>query len=580
MKTVSVEVLADGASEATEKFALVVESPASPTIGLRGLVGEATIRDDDTGHGPVMSVADAVAVEGSQNYLSFEVSLSEAALDTVTATYRALEGTAASNDLYYGFDRSDRSIGVIEFAPGETSKIIYILASSDSTDERDESVYLQLTNLSDNASFAGGEDMLRATGIISDNDGVGSNLALLVSDPVVVEGDNGGKQAVFEIRLTSPLAESLSVNYQTRDISATAGSDYVAAVGAVSFAAGETFKSVAVDIVSDDMGELTESFGLVVEAPDNLSLSAEGLAGEATIRDDDTTPKPVISVSDAEANEGSSNYLTFELTLSEASTSAVTVDYRAKAGSGDGNDLYYGFDRASRTSGTVTFEPGETSKLLYILTKTDSIDEVDETILLELSNAVGGSFAGGANTTVAQGFIYDNDGVGPNRAIVVSAAITREQGQDIAEYEIPILMSEAASIPLSFNVAALDQSAELGLDYRLLDSAITFLPGETSTAVRVQILGDGLDEMTETFSLAVTPQDGVPFVGTIPAGVISILNGPKVPTQGNDVLEGTAGSDRVNLLGGNDLYLGLAGDDLVWGVTVATPSSDQKAPTA
>ncbi|WP_299030415.1 Calx-beta domain-containing protein [uncultured Sulfitobacter sp.] len=563
VKSVSVDVLGDALAERSEQFALVIDAPSDPSVGIRGLVGEATIRDDDTGSGPVVSVADAVALEGDNQYLSFEVSLSEAALDTVTMRYRAHEGTASSNDLDWGFDVSDRSVGFVTFAPGQTSRIIYIEANTDSFDERDESVYLDLANLSENARFAGGETSLRATGIITDNDGTGSNVALLVSDPVLVEGDIGVKQAVFEVRLSSAVADTVNVNYQTRDITATAGSDYTAALGTLTFAPGETLKTVAVDILGDADAEVTERFALVVAAPDNISLNEEGLAGEATIQDDDTTPQPVISIADAVSREADNNYLTFEINLSEASNSPVTIDYRAREGTAISTDLDWGFDVTNRTVGTVTFNPGETSRLLYIEANTDSLDERDETIIMELSNATGASFAGGTSTALAHGWIFDDDGLGPNRAISVAPAITREQGVDVAEYEIPIYMSRTASVALSFDVAAVDQSAELGLDYRLLDSSITFLPGEMSAAVRVQILGDGLDEITETFALSVTPQDGVPFVGTIPAGIVSIQNGPRVPTNGDDVLDGTTSPDVINLLAGNDRYDGLAGDDLV-----------------
>ncbi|UOA26161.1 Calx-beta domain-containing protein [Pseudosulfitobacter sp. DSM 107133] len=565
VKTVSVSVLGDALAEATESFALVVGQPSTGTVSVDGLGGVATIRDDDTGTGPVVTVHDAVAVEDHNEYLSFEVTLSEASLQPVSMNYRALAGTGNSDDLNWGLDYNDRTSGTIEFAPGVTSKIIYIQVEGDNVDERDESIYLRLTDLSETARFAGGESRIQATGIIHDNDGAGSNLALLVSDPALIEGDSGSKYAVFDIRLSSALSDPLTVNYQTKDITAVAGSDYFARIGSVNFAPGELVKSVRVEVIGDATAELNESFALIVEAPDTLSLDANGLVGEATIMDDDTTPGPVISVANAFALEGHNEYLAFEVSLSEASTSEVTVDYRALEGTGEGSDLNYGFDYSGRTVGSITIAPGQTTRRIYIQTEGDSDDERDETIMMELSNAVGASFADGAASVQAVGFILDNDGLGPNRAVSVAPAITREKGGDVAEYEIPILMSQAASVALSFDVAAVDQTAVLGQDYRLLDSSITFLPGETSTAVRVQILGDALDENTETFALSVTLQEGMPFVGSVPAGIVTILNGPRIPTPGDDVLEGTSGPDVIDLLAGDDFYNGLGSDDLVRG---------------
>lgn len=565
LKTVSVPVLGDAVAEATESFALVVGQPSNQTVGVDGLGGVATIRDDDTGTGPVVTVHDAVALEDHNEYLSFEVTLSEASLQTVSMNYRAFEGTANSDDLNYGFDYDKRTSGTIEFAPGVTSKIIYIQVEGDSVDERDESIYLQLSELSETARFAGGESRVQATGIIHDNDGAGSNLGLLVSNPVLQEGDTGSKYAVFEIRLSNALSQPQTVNYETKDITAVAGSDYFAKTGSVHFAPGELVKSVSVEVIGDATGELNESFALIVEAPDTLSLEADGLVGEATILDDDTTPGPVISVTNAVAVEGHNEFLTFEVALSEASASEITVDYRALEGTGESSDLNYGFDYSGRTVGSISFAPGQTTRRIFIQTEGDSDDERDETIMMELSNAVGASFADGAASVQAVGFILDNDGLGPNRAVSVAPVITREKGGNVAEYEIPILMSQAASVALSFDVAAVDQTAVLGQDYRLLDSSITFLPGETSTAVRVQILGDASDESTETFALSVTLQEGMPFVGSVPAGVVTILNGPKIPTSGDDVLEGSSGPDVIDLLAGDDFYNGLGGDDLVRG---------------
>ena len=58
-----------------------------------------------------------------------------------------------------------------------------------------QEVILRLSNLSVNASFAGGMPSLSVLGVIEDNDGSGPNRALLVSDPVIVEGDGGQRFA-------------------------------------------------------------------------------------------------------------------------------------------------------------------------------------------------------------------------------------------------------------------------------------------------------------------------------------------------------------------------------------------------
>ncbi|SDF40374.1 DUF4214 domain-containing protein, partial [Limimaricola pyoseonensis] len=537
--------------------------PSTPSIGVEGLAGEATILDDDTTPGPVVSIAAAANTESSLHYLTFVVRLSEAAADAVSFNYRTLAGTAEDEDLYHGLNSTATS-GQLSFAPGETTKEIVIRISGDSLDERDESVVMQLSELTPNASFAGGETTLRATGVIRDDDGTGSNLALFVSDPVLVEGDSGTREAEFEVRLSRPAEEAFSVGYATRDISALAGEDYAPRTGTLNFAIGEEVKTVRVPVFGDAAAEPTESFALVLDPPSTPSIGVEGLAGEATILDDDTTPGPVVSIAAAANTESSLHYLTFVVSLSEAASDAVSFDYRTLAGTAGDEDLYHGLNSAA-TSGRLSFAPGETTKEIVIRISGDNIDERDEHVVLQLSALVGGSFADGASTASALGFIRDDDGVGLETSIAVEPVITREHAVDAMRYEIPVALSRPATAELSFDVVALNQSAIAGQDYRLIDSRVTFGVGESRAAVSVDILGDGLDEATETFGLALTPVSGAPFAGNTPVGVVTILNGPRIPTPGDDRLEGTAGPDDINLLAGDDYFDGLGGNDSVRG---------------
>ncbi|WP_299606739.1 Calx-beta domain-containing protein, partial [uncultured Tateyamaria sp.] len=70
--------------------------------------------------------------------------------------------------------------------------------------------------------------------------------------------------AVFEIRLSQPFDQSITLNYSTADGTALAGEDYVATSGSVTFAPGQTVASVAVDIIGDTINEILETFSLVV----------------------------------------------------------------------------------------------------------------------------------------------------------------------------------------------------------------------------------------------------------------------------------------------------------------------------
>jgi hypothetical protein len=72
---------------------------------------------------------------------------------------------------------------------------------------------------------------------------------------------------------TGDTSGAASVNYATTDGSATDGSDYIAAIGTLRFAAGETSKTVTVFIVDDRLGEGTEAFNLTLSNPIGCAIS-------------------------------------------------------------------------------------------------------------------------------------------------------------------------------------------------------------------------------------------------------------------------------------------------------------------
>lgn len=89
----------------------------------------------------------------------------------------------------------------------------------------------------------------------------------------------------FKVRLGVASTKDVSVDYATKDKSAKAGQDYVAANGHLNFAPGETEKTVSVTIQTDGIGEGDEEFELVLSNPVNATISTTPVLG--TIRNDD-----------------------------------------------------------------------------------------------------------------------------------------------------------------------------------------------------------------------------------------------------------------------------------------------------
>ena len=110
---------------------------------------------------------------------------------------------------------------------------------------------------------------------------------LSVADAQAQEGTD--TEITFEVTLSRPASGPVTVDYATADGTATAGEDYTAAAGTLTFAAGETGKSVAVAILDDAIDEGRETFTLTLSG----AVGAAILDGEATgsIDNDDPMPK-------------------------------------------------------------------------------------------------------------------------------------------------------------------------------------------------------------------------------------------------------------------------------------------------
>jgi hypothetical protein len=110
--------------------------------------------------------------------------------------------------------------------------------------------------------------------------------AISISGVSLTEGNSGTKPATFQVTLSHPTDDAVTVDFETVDGTATvAGMDYLMAAGRIAFEPGETSASIVVTIVGDAIEEPTESFTVLLFAPVNATIAT----GEATgvIQNDD-----------------------------------------------------------------------------------------------------------------------------------------------------------------------------------------------------------------------------------------------------------------------------------------------------
>jgi len=205
---------------------------------------------------------------------------------------------------------------------------------------------------------------------------------LSINSVSVLEGNSGVTPATFTVTLSAPSTVPASVQFATADGTAKAGSDYLSTSGTLTFAPGETSKTIAVSVVGDTMQEDNETFLVLLSKPTGGATISTN-AGVGTILDDDGPPALAINdVSQPEGNSGTTN-MTFTVTLTAPSGKPVSVDYATADGTATAGSDY------TSTSGTLSFAPGQTSKTINVPIIGDTIVEPNETFLVQLSNAVG-----------------------------------------------------------------------------------------------------------------------------------------------------------------------------------------------
>jgi hypothetical protein len=106
-----------------------------------------------------------------------------------------------------------------------------------------------------------------------------------IGDVARAEGASGLAQFTFTVTLSASSTNTVTVPYVTANGTATAGSDFTATSGVLTFAPGETQKTVVVDVLGDTALEPNETFLVNLAAPTNAVLG--DAQGQGTIQNDE-----------------------------------------------------------------------------------------------------------------------------------------------------------------------------------------------------------------------------------------------------------------------------------------------------
>ncbi|MEZ6127296.1 MAG: Calx-beta domain-containing protein [Planctomycetaceae bacterium] len=475
---------------------LLANSRAVTLVDSQGL---GTIINDDSAS---LTINDVTVDEGDSGTttFTFDVTLDAEVDADVTIDFETTDGIALLADNDYVMS-SGTALTFSANSGGSSTRQITVTVNGDTKVERDETFFVNLSNL-----LANGREVTlgdtQGVGVIQNDDGA----EITISDvSATAEGDSGTTNFTFDVTLNGTVDVPVFVNFATADGTAIAGQDYTAQANALGFLAsgnGDQTLTVTVAVAGDETVELDEEFfvnlsSLMASGRDVTITKPQGVG---TIRNDDSAS---IRVGDPVITEGDSGTtsLTFAVTLDGRTDVPVTVDYATADGTATSGQDY------SAASGTLTFAAGvDAPQTLFVTVDIfgDLTVERDETFFLNLNPAT-------LSTTGRDVTIPDPQG---------QATITNDEVATISIDDVTVVEGDSGTVSASFTVtldadvdtsftidyATEDVSAAVGdNDYVAASGQLSFVgsAGETKT-ITVIVNGDQTVELDEIFLVALS----------------------------------------------------------------------------
>ncbi len=510
----------------------------------KGAASSQTVTITDASDLPTVSVASSSATQTvGENAGTASVSVTWSGVSEVAASvkYASADGTAeAGKDYTEAAGTLNRAVS----SRASDAASISLTVTDDTFDDPGAAETFTVT-LSDPVGAKLGTNA-SASVAITDNDP--TDVRLIAGKRAIAEA--AGKKTIT-VEVTRPLVsgESLPVPL-TFGGAATFGADYTLAEPAarprgvtysnlastnltsspptITFAGGAGNARIATVVLTAKQDTDVEGAGETVTVGLGTlgATSGSGLGGGArarpteksqtfTITDDDG--KPTITIAEARAAEGDageSPRLTFIVSLSAASTDAVSVDYADRRT----GTATAGTDYVAVAAGTLEFKAGETRKTIDVTLTGDGDDEGDETIVLRLSSPKNAIFAGSAATLDGTGTIADDDTV---HTLTIAGEEVDEGGVgDTPTLTFTVTLSKAHDQEVTVDYAdSAEGTATSGTDYVAITAGtLTFKAGETKKTVEVTLTGDTGEEEDETIVLRLSKPTNAGF----PAGAATL----------------------------------------------------------
>uniref|UniRef100_UPI000564A6E9 beta strand repeat-containing protein n=1 Tax=Maribacter antarcticus TaxID=505250 RepID=UPI000564A6E9 len=486
---VIINIIDDTLVEPSENLTILLDNISNPRVAIVDDAATGIITDNDNDPSLGISVTD-FTVDESAGTATFNVSSNVDVQGSFSLDYTISDGTANS-----GADYTATATGTLNFT-GTAGQVqsLTITIIDDNLLEGSENLDIVLSNISNVlVNIVDGN----AVGTITDNDIPAVGDGITVSDFSVNE-DAGTTNYVFTYT-GSTVQDAFTVTYNVNDGSANRPSDYtVTTPGTASFPAGTTSgttQSVTVNIIDDNIIEVTETLTLEILSISNPLIIIVDGDGDGTITDNDSDTNLGISVSDFTVDEGAGT-TTFNVTSNIGVQGGFTVDYSISDGT-----AIAGSDYTATAAGTLNFTgtAGEVQSVTITIIE-DNIIEPSENLTILLSNI--------SNPLVAMvdnagtGVITDNDS-GSTNGISVND-FTVDEAAGTVTFDISLNTNVTGGFSVDYTIT--DGFASVGNDYTATMSGTVNFAGNNGEieSVSVTIIDDALLEASEDLNITLS----------------------------------------------------------------------------
>ncbi len=395
----------------------------------------------------------------------------------------------------------------LTFAPGETTKNIVLSVVNDSVDEPNNLVTIQLSNAT-GANISSAGTYHGYTIVDDDNAPANPYVGFAAATSTVLESAG---TANLEVSLATPATAAVSVGYSVTGGTATdGGTDFTLASGTLSFAAGETVKTIPISITDDTILDAGETITITLAAPVGLQLGSIS-THTVTITDNDL-PVVTIVATDPTASEAGLDQGEFTFYRTGNTSAALTVNYAVSGTASSATDR-------QGVSTSVTFQPGFSTVTRLVIPLNDAVGESLETTILTISSDPNYTVGTPNSATVS---ILDDD-----RSTITLAANDANASESVGNTgQFTVTRTAPTNVTLAVNLT-ISGTATNGTDYTTIGATVNFAANDVSKTITVTPTNDSVTEGDEqvTISLATGSYD----IGAASFGNVTIADNDNPP---------------------------------------------------